>query len=92
LVYIRVYTLGVPSNIHLSASHIHKQNIVVRKYLENEEPVIVEVDAFLLELVGDLGEVACAVVDQILGRVVAVGDAGHSDLAARDRLEVLAIL
>mmetsp|Transcript_25247 Transcript_25247/g.42305 ORF Transcript_25247/g.42305 Transcript_25247/m.42305 type:complete len:330 (-) Transcript_25247:19-1008(-) len=60
--------------------------------LEYEEPVIVEVDAFRLEHVGDLGEVACAVVDQILGRVVAVGDAGHSDLAARDRLEVLAIV
>jgi hypothetical protein len=41
--------------------------------LEDEEPVVVEVDAARLEQVGDVGERARVVVDEVFGRVVLVG-------------------
>ena len=60
--------------------------------LEDEESVVVEVDAVMLEEVGDVGEVAGLLIDEVLGGVVAVGLARDDEVAVGHRLEVLALL
>lgn len=61
-------------------------------YLEDEEAVVVQVDALALEQRRHLRERAVLTIDHVLGAVVAVGAPAHHLLGSRDRLEVLVVL
>ena len=61
--------------------------------LQDQEAVVVEVDAALAEQLGHIGEVARLAVDHVLGRVIAAGLARNLQAATRDHVEaaVLAV-
>ena len=59
--------------------------------LQDQEAVVVEVDAALAEQLGHIGEVARLAVDHVLGRVVAASLARHLQAATRDHV-VAAVL
>ncbi len=58
-------------------------------HLQDEEAVVVQVDALPLEKAGDLCEVAAPVVDVVIRRVVAVGCAGHHKGTVWDDIKCL---
>mmetsp|Transcript_42415 Transcript_42415/g.62376 ORF Transcript_42415/g.62376 Transcript_42415/m.62376 type:complete len:518 (+) Transcript_42415:2399-3952(+) len=59
--------------------------------LQNEEPVVIEVDARLFEQVSHLFVVAAAAVDVILVRVVRKSRPGHLEFTSLDDVVILAI-
>jgi len=59
--------------------------------LQNEEPVVIEVDARLFEQVSHLFVVAAAAVDIILVGVVRKGRPGHLEFTSLDDVIILAI-
>ena len=60
--------------------------------LQDEEAVVVEVDAVLLQELRDLREAALLAVDKVVGAVVTVGCPGYHDLGAGHNLVVVAVL
>lgn len=61
-------------------------------HLQNEEAIVVEVNALALEHLGDLREVAASVVDVVVRLVVALSCPGHREVCAGHGLKVLAWL
>ena len=58
-------------------------------HLEDEEAVVVQVDALALQQLCDLAKVALAVIDVVVGAVVAVRCAGDRELRAGHHLKRL---
>lgn len=57
--------------------------------LEDQEAVVVQVNALALQQVRHLGEVALARADVVVGGVVAVGRPGHGELRSGDHVKRL---
>ena len=61
-------------------------------YLEDEEPVVVQVDALLSECLGDLFVLDPPVVERVEGAVVLVGSPRDGQLGTRHHLHLLPAL
>ena len=70
----------------------HAKMSPVFSYLQDEEPIVVKVDAMSLELLSHILGWRLAVVNVVVGLVAAVSCAGNTELRSRDSLKLLTLL
>lgn len=67
----------------------NKSGHFVKAYLKNEKPVVVKINAFALQQLGDFREVAFLVVNIIVRAIIAVCSTGHGELGVWNKLKGL---
>lgn len=84
--------MGGCSNLtEVNASHkgTNRREHFVKAYLKNEKPVVVKINAFALQQLGDFREVAFLLVNIIVRAIVAMCSTGHSELGVWNKLKGL---
>lgn len=61
-------------------------------HLEDEEAVVVQINALAFEQLRHLREVAAPAIDEVVGLVAAVRGSGHHEIGARNHLEFIIVL
>ena len=64
-------------------------DVSVQAHLKNEKPVVIKINALAFQQLGDFREVAFLVVNVVIGAIVAVCSAGHSELRVWNKLKGL---